>query len=146
MRVRKKPPDLQSGGFFYFFQVCLSFSVTILTGPTTRGLSFTRRRTIIRTMTMSKTCTTFMFGFLSVFPTLDLPQIGEGWEGVTKKPPVGWAACVSLSRCGYFTLTAAIPTVIWSLRIRTEIITIRTREVKIVCMICFRYFADYRLF
>jgi len=59
---------------------------------------------------------------------------------VTKKPPVvGRLTLLSLSRCGYFTLTAAIPTVSWSLRIRTEIITIRTRVVRTFCMIYLRF-------
>ena len=107
------------GGSYFFFQVCFFLSVTILTRPTTSGLSFVRRRTIIRLMTISSSCVKFI-------PTSFLY--------LTKKPP-GWGGLCFCSRCGYFTLTAAIPTVNWSLRIRTEIITIRTRLVRRVCMI-----------
>jgi hypothetical protein len=41
--------------------------------------------------------------------------------------------------CAYLALTLAIPTVNWSLRIRTEIMTIRTRLVRRVCIICLRF-------
>ena len=48
-------------------------------------------------------------------------------KAVTKKPPCGWAALFLSAGVSYFTRTFAIPTTIWSLRIRTEIMTIRER-------------------
>jgi hypothetical protein len=112
--------------FYFFFQVCLSLCT--LTGPTTNGLSFVRRRMIIRTMTISMANAKYISGS---FP-LRLQKRQQ------KKPP-GWAACVSLCWCSYFTLTEAIPTVNWFLRIRTERMTIRMRVRKVVCMSCLRF-------
>jgi hypothetical protein len=103
------------------FSRCVYFLVTILTNPTTRGLSFVRRRTIIRARTISSRCIRYISGFLS------------------NKKAARLGGFVFLSWCSYFTLTAAIPTVNWSLRIRTEIITIRTRLVSMVCMTCLRF-------
>jgi hypothetical protein len=105
-------------------------------------------------MTISKIIVTFISGILSILPpplpspklVLSLPKDWGGLGGVTKKPPVVGRLVLLFCRCAYFALTAAIPTVYWSLRIRTEIITIRTRVIRMVCMADLRYFADYRLF
>jgi len=93
------------------FSRCAYLFVTILTSPTTSGRSFVRRRTIIRIKTLSMACKKFNASFLS-------QKESRPWLG----------GSLSLSRCVYFTLTAAIPTTIWSLRIRTEIITIRMKD------------------
>jgi hypothetical protein len=117
-------------GGSYFFQVCFFLSVTILTRPTTSGLSFVRRRRIIRLMTISSRCMKFISGFLSY----RVPA-----KAVNKKAARLGGLCF-FSKCNYFlTLTVAIPTINWSLRIRTEIITIRMRLVRRVCMICLRF-------
>jgi hypothetical protein len=77
--VGSKNRPVAVGRFSYFFQVCFFLSVTILTSPTTGVLSFVRRRTIIRLMTISKIVVKFISGFLSY----RVPQ-----TAVTKKPPV----------------------------------------------------------
>ena len=84
MRVNhgiKKPPDVL--GRLSFFSRCVYFFVTILTSATTSGLSFVRRRTIIRLMTISSRLIRYILGFLSTkYRKSGNKKAAPGWGGL----------------------------------------------------------------